>query len=63
MWRSFVVSMNEGGSDMVERVMEGVKVPQEPHGGELVNQVLTGEALEEVREKAKPLPLSMIDCG
>src|SRR5690625_3071994 len=35
--------------------------PQEPHGGKLVNRVLTGEAREKVLARAKGLPMIMID--
>ena len=35
--------------------------PQQPHGGKLVNRVLTGKALEEAKERAKKLPMIMVD--
>lgn len=35
--------------------------PQKPHGGKLVNRVLTGEEREEMMEKAKTLPKIMVD--
>ena len=35
--------------------------PQQPHGGKLVNRVLTGEAREKVLARAKELPMIMID--
>jgi sulfate adenylyltransferase len=38
-----------------------VKYPQQPHGGELVNQVLTGKELEEGLARAKELPTIMVD--
>lgn len=37
------------------------KYPQEPHGGKLINKVLTGKEKEEAFEKAKQLPTIMID--
>lgn len=46
---------------MNQKVLEEVKYPQEPHGGELVDQVLTGEALEEALERSKQLPMIMVD--
>lgn len=35
--------------------------PQRPHGGKLVNRVLTGKAQEEARDRAKQLPMIMVD--
>lgn len=35
--------------------------PQKPHGGKLVNGVLTGIELEKAMEKAKELPMIMVD--
>ncbi|MFD1360095.1 sulfate adenylyltransferase [Lentibacillus salinarum] len=35
--------------------------PQQPHGGKLVNRVLTGKERDEAMEKAKQLPTIMID--
>ncbi|MFD2759779.1 sulfate adenylyltransferase [Lentibacillus juripiscarius] len=35
--------------------------PQQPHGGKLVNRVLTGKEREEAMEKAKQLPMIMVD--
>lgn len=35
--------------------------PQEPHGGKLVNQVLTGKEREEALERAKNMPTIMVD--
>ena len=35
--------------------------PQQPHGGKLVNRVLTGKAREEAIKKAKNLPKIMVD--
>src|SRR5699024_6496056 len=35
--------------------------PQEPHGGKLVNRVLTGEAREKILARANELPMIMID--
>lgn len=37
------------------------KYPQQPHGGKLVNRVLTGEARVKAYEKAKQLPYIMVD--
>jgi sulfate adenylyltransferase len=38
-----------------------VQYPQQPHGGTLVNQVLTGKALEEALVRAEQLPKIMVD--
>src|SRR5690554_4811742 len=35
--------------------------PQQPHGGKLVNQVLTGEERDQMLAKAKELPMIMVD--
>lgn len=35
--------------------------PQQPHGGSLVNQVLKGQELEDAKERAKDLPMIVID--
>ena len=35
--------------------------PQKPHGGKLVNRVLTGKANEEAMERARSLPTIMVD--
>jgi len=35
--------------------------PQQPHGGKLVNRVLTGNDLKAAEEKAKLLPMIMVD--
>lgn len=35
--------------------------PQQPHGGKLVNRVLTGKEREEAMERAKQLPMIMVD--
>lgn len=46
------------------KVNEGLdfsKYPQEPHGGKLVNRVLTGKEREEELVRAKQLPMIMID--
>src|SRR5690625_6884947 len=37
------------------------QLPQQPHGVELVNQVLVGEQIEAAKEKAKTLPKIMVD--
>ncbi|WP_062350542.1 sulfate adenylyltransferase [Bacillus kwashiorkori] len=38
-----------------------VNYPQQPHGGKLVNRVLTGEARDTAMERAKTLPIIMVD--
>src|SRR5690606_34028656 len=35
--------------------------PQQPHGGKLVNRVLTGAERDEAMERAKQLPMIMVD--
>lgn len=35
--------------------------PQQPHGGSLVNQVLKGQELEDAKQRAKNLPMIVID--
>ena len=45
----------------VKREMDFETLPQQPHGGRLVNRVATGEALERALEKAKTLPKIMVD--
>src|SRR5690625_1300276 len=35
--------------------------PQQPHGGKLVNRVLTGNDLKAAEDKAKSLPMIMVD--
>lgn len=45
----------------VKREMDFETLPQQPHGGKLVNRVATGEALERALEKAKTLPKIMVD--
>ncbi|RKQ34005.1 sulfate adenylyltransferase [Oceanobacillus halophilus] len=35
--------------------------PQQPHGGKLVNRVLTGKERDEAMERAKKLPMIMVD--
>ena len=37
------------------------KYPQQPHGGKLVNRVLTGEERDRAMERAKQLPYIMVD--
>src|SRR5699024_10353528 len=37
------------------------KYPQEPHGGKLVNQVLTGKEREDALKRAENLPTIMVD--
>ena len=49
---------------MSQKVLDDSKklrYPQQPHGGELVNQVLAGEELEAALEKANHLPMIMVD--
>lgn len=43
------------------KVLDKKKYPQQPHGGKLVNRVLTGKELEEAMERAKQLPKIMVD--
>lgn len=38
-----------------------VKYPQQPHGGRLVNRVLTGQERDEEMARAKQLPMIMVD--
>lgn len=45
-------------SKLVEKVTQ---MPQKPHGGKLVDQVLTGEEQKKALEKAKTLPMIMVD--
>ena len=40
---------------------KGTSLPQQPHGGKLVNQVLTGEEQKKAMEKAKTLPIIVVD--
>ncbi|PAV29837.1 sulfate adenylyltransferase [Virgibacillus profundi] len=40
---------------------KSVKYPHKPHGGKLVNRVLTGQERDETMERAKQLPVIMID--
>ncbi|WP_405099684.1 sulfate adenylyltransferase [Oceanobacillus sp. FSL H7-0719] len=35
--------------------------PQQPHGGELINQVLKGQELEDAIERSKQLPMIVVD--
>src|SRR5699024_3940674 len=49
---------------MCAKVFDETKVenyPQQPHGGELVNLLLKGEELDEAKERAKHLPMTMVD--
>src|SRR5699024_4058763 len=49
---------------MCAKVFDETKVenyPQQPHGGELVNLILKGEKLDEAQERAKHLPMIMVD--
>lgn len=50
--------MNKEAMETVEKVKQ---YPQQPHGGKLVNRVLTGEELERAMERAKQLPMIMVD--
>lgn len=45
----------------LERTINFEKYPQKPHGGKLVNKVLTGKELEEELARAELLPKIMID--
>lgn len=45
----------------VEKQVEELKYPQKPHGGKLINKVLTGKEREEALEKATQLPMIMVD--
>lgn len=40
---------------------KAIKYPQQPHGGKLVDRVLRGEERERAMEKARNLPMIMID--
>ena len=44
-----------------EQSLNFEKYPQQPHGGKLVNRVLTGQEREEVIERARQLPTIMVD--
>src|SRR5699024_7295418 len=62
----FIMSISslQGGISMRLQETEGVKIegyPQEPHGGKLVNQVLKGQELQEAKDKAKTLPMIVVD--
>src|SRR5699024_12279637 len=49
---------------MCAKVFDESKVenyPQQRHGGELVNLLLKGEELDEAKERAKHLPMIMVD--
>ncbi len=49
---------------MSSKILDEEKVavyPQQPHGGELVNQVLSGQELEDALERAKQLPMIVVD--
>src|SRR5690625_1534569 len=37
------------------------RYPQQPHGGKLVNRLLTGKARDEEMERAKQLPMIVVD--
>ena len=37
------------------------RYPQQPHGGKLVNRLLTGKARDEAMERAKQLPMIVVD--
>lgn len=45
----------------VQTELDFEHLPQQPHGGKLVNRVATGEELERELERAKSLPKIMID--
>src|SRR5690625_7161795 len=48
-------------SDTVLEADRFTAYPQRPHGGQLVDRVLTGQRLEEERERARSLPAIMVD--
>ena len=41
--------------------MKLASYPQQPHGGKLVNRVLTGKERDEAMERAKQMPMIMVD--
>lgn len=51
--------MNQGAELLDEKKFAGY--PQQPHGGKLVNRVLTGRERDEAMERAKQLPMIMVD--
>lgn len=50
--------MNKQALNVEEKV---TNYPQQPHGGKLVNRVLTGEERDQALERAKTLPTIMVD--
>src|SRR5690625_3053481 len=48
-------------SDTVLEADRFTAYPQRPHGGQLIDRVLTGQRLEEERERARSLPAIMVD--
>ena len=55
----YVDPVKEERSVLDEKVL--TRYPQQPHGGELVNQVLAGWEREQALERAKTLPKIMVD--
>ncbi|MFS0824585.1 sulfate adenylyltransferase [Bacillus sp. 1P02SD] len=51
--------MNQFTDVLDEKTFAGY--PQQPHGGKLVNRVLAGKEQEEAMERAKQLPMIMVD--
>ena len=62
-----IIEIKSGGGVQMGRDALSVKelqfenCPQQPHGGKLVNRVLTGKERDEAIEKAKTLPKIMVD--
>ena len=44
-----------------EQTLNFEKYPQQPHGGKLVNRVLTGDDRDKAIERARQLPTIMVD--
>src|SRR5699024_341277 len=56
-WRNFYMVQTGVSTDH----LDFSKYPQEPHGGKLVNQVLTGKEREDALKRAENLPTNMVD--
>src|SRR5699024_12312616 len=56
-WRTFYMVQTGVRTDH----LDFSKYPQEPHGGKLVNQVLTGKEREDALKRAENLPTIMVD--
>jgi len=56
-------TFQRGGNEMVNVVVENkyLNYPQQPHGGKLVDKVVTGTEREEELVRAKQLPTIMVD--